>query len=90
MAVDHGAVDNGASMPPSQLSALSPREAQILALSSSGLTNREIASQLCVSVHAVKFHLAAVYRKLNVANRTQAASAYFHSLGGTGATEAGA
>ena len=80
MAVDHEAVSGGAPVRGSQLSTLSPREAQILALSSSGLTNREIASQLCVSIHAVKFHLAAVYRKLNVANRTQAASAYFRSL----------
>lgn len=85
MAVDHDALGDGAPVPVSQLSTLSPREAEILALTSSGLTNREIASQLCVSVHAVKFHLAAVYRKLNVANRTQAASAYFRGLGEPGA-----
>lgn len=38
-----------------------------------GLTNVEIARDLGVSVHAVKFHLASVYRKLGVANRTEAA-----------------
>jgi DNA-binding NarL/FixJ family response regulator len=41
-----------------------------------GLTNLEIAHGLHVTVHAVKFHLAAVYRKMGVANRTEAASVY--------------
>ena len=51
---------------------LSPREAEVLDLVSLGLTNQQIAAQLHVSVHAVKFHLAGVYRKLGVANRTEA------------------
>jgi DNA-binding CsgD family transcriptional regulator len=38
-----------------------------------GLTNAQIAEILGVTVHAVKFHLAAVYRKLGVTNRTEAA-----------------
>ena len=37
-----------------------------------GLTNMQIASQLSVSTHAIKFHLAGVYRKLGVRNRTEA------------------
>ena len=52
--------------------ALSPREADVLALASRGLTNRQIAAELHVTVHAVKFHLAGVYRKLGVSNRTEA------------------
>jgi DNA-binding NarL/FixJ family response regulator len=51
---------------------LSPREAEVLALASLGLTNPQIAARLEVTVHAVKLHLAAVYRKLGVANRTEA------------------
>ena len=51
---------------------LSPREADVLALASRGLTNRQIAAELHVTVHAVKFHLAGVYRKLGVSNRTEA------------------
>jgi DNA-binding CsgD family transcriptional regulator len=74
------AAGNAVPTPATELSLLSPRETEILVLTSSGLTNREIARQLSVSVHAVKFHLAAVYRKLHVANRTEAASAYFRSL----------
>lgn len=50
-----------------------------------GLTNREIGARLHVSTHAVKFHLASVYRKLGVANRTQAAVAY--RLGALGEPE---
>ena len=51
---------------------LSPRETEVLDLASLGLTNQQIAARLNVSVHAVKFHLAGVYRKLGVANRTEA------------------
>lgn len=52
---------------------LSPREAEVLEMATHGLTNTQIARDLGVSVHAVKFHLASVYRKLGVANRTEAA-----------------
>jgi DNA-binding NarL/FixJ family response regulator len=51
---------------------LSPREVQVLDLAALGLTNQQIATRLEVTVHAVKFHLAGVYRKLGVANRTEA------------------
>jgi DNA-binding NarL/FixJ family response regulator len=56
--------------------ALSPRETEVLALLPLGLTNSEIAAQLRVTVHAVKFHLAGIYRKLGVANRAEATAAY--------------
>jgi DNA-binding NarL/FixJ family response regulator len=52
---------------------LSRRELEVLRLASGGSTNHEIGEQLGLSVHAVKFHLASVYRKLGVANRTEAA-----------------
>jgi len=42
-------------------------------MASKGLTNPEIASRLAISVHGVKFHLASIYRKLGVTNRTEAA-----------------
>ena len=61
---------------------LTPREMQVLELASRGLTNGEVAAGLNVSVHAVKFHLAAIYRKLGVANRTEAAGAYLRSSAG--------
>jgi DNA-binding NarL/FixJ family response regulator len=58
---------------------LSPRESEVLRLASGGLSNTQIASRLSVTSHAVKFHLSSVYRKLGVANRTQASSFYLIS-----------
>lgn len=60
---------------------LSARELEVLEMMSMGFTNAEIAEQLDVSVHAVKFHLAAIYRKLGVTNRTEATSMYMNRLG---------
>jgi len=61
------------------LGRLSPRELEVLEMTSFGLTNAEIAVRLQVSVHAVKFHLAAIYRRLGVANRTEAAVTYLRA-----------
>jgi DNA-binding CsgD family transcriptional regulator len=58
---------------------LSPRELEVLEMTSLGLTNAQMAARLNVTMHAVKFHLAAIYRKLGVVNRTEAAVAYLRS-----------
>jgi DNA-binding NarL/FixJ family response regulator len=60
---------------------LSPREAQVMQLMREGMTNRQIASHLSVTVHAVKFHLASIYRKLGVHNRTEATVAFLQATG---------
>lgn len=52
---------------------LSRREQEILELMSEGETNREIAARLFLSPYTVKQHTTAVYRKLGVRNRTEAA-----------------
>jgi DNA-binding NarL/FixJ family response regulator len=54
---------------------LTKRELDILALLAEGRSNREISRHLYLSEKTVKAHLAAVFRKLNVTNRTQAAMA---------------
>ncbi len=59
---------------------LTPREAEVLQLIARGLTNAQVAPELNVTVHAVKFHLASIYRKLGVTNRTEAASLFFQHL----------
>lgn len=59
--------------------ALSPREHEVMQAISLGLTNRQAAEQLCVSVHAIKFHLASIYRKLGARNRTEAAAMFFRA-----------
>jgi DNA-binding NarL/FixJ family response regulator len=52
---------------------LTQREHDILALLSEGRSNRSIAQNLYLSEKTVKAHLAAIFRKLGVTNRTQAA-----------------
>lgn len=59
---------------------LSRREAEVLEMAARGMTNAQIAEKLSVSVHAVKFHLAAVYRKLRAANRTEAVVLYLRAV----------
>jgi DNA-binding NarL/FixJ family response regulator len=51
---------------------LTGRELEILQLVASGSTNSEVAGKLWVTEQTVKFHLRNIYRKLDVANRTQA------------------
>ena len=52
--------------------ALTPREAEILALLGEGLGNKEIAVRLGISEHTVKTHVTAIYEKLGAANRAEA------------------
>ena len=52
---------------------LTQREQDILVLLAEGRSNRDIAGRLFLSEKTVKAHLAAVFRKLGVTNRTQAA-----------------
>jgi two-component system response regulator DegU len=52
---------------------LTQREHDILALLAEGRSNRSIAQHLYLSEKTVKAHLASVFRKLGVTNRTQAA-----------------
>ncbi len=52
---------------------LTPREAEVLALIATGMTNAEIAKQLFISPHTVKNHVTNIYKKLEVDDRTQMA-----------------
>jgi DNA-binding CsgD family transcriptional regulator len=61
---------------------LSRREREVLQMTALGLTNGQIAERLGVTVHAIKFHLASIYRKLGVANRTEAAVLYLRGARG--------
>ena len=69
-----------------QLTSLSRRELEVLSMTATGRTNVEIATAIGVTVHAVKFHLASVYKKLGVANRTEAAAFYLLERVPPGAT----
>jgi NarL family two-component system response regulator LiaR len=51
---------------------LRDREREILALLSTGMSNRDIADSLFLSENTVRSHLKSVFRKLGVSNRSQA------------------
>ncbi len=60
---------------------LTDRELEILRLVAQGHTNARIARELWVTEQTVKFHLSNTYRKLGVANRTEASRyAYVNDL----------
>lgn len=56
-----------------EMSSLSEREKDVLNLIAKGRSNNEIADNLFISVRTVKFHASAIFAKLNVKNRTEAA-----------------
>src|ERR1700691_3194227 len=67
--------------PLEQKISLSPRHHQILALIAQGMRNEEIASELELSPNTIKFHIQALYLRLEVRNRVQAANQYAQITG---------
>lgn len=55
-----------------QLNELSKRELMVLELISNGLSNKEIADELSVTIHTIKTFASSLFRKLEVRNRTEA------------------
>ncbi len=51
---------------------LSARELEVLQLIGQGMSNREIADKLVISLRTVKKHVENIYGKLDVKNRSQA------------------
>ena len=56
-----------------KLPELSPREDEVLRLLATGETNRQIAKRLFVAEETIKSHVASIFRKLEVSDRTRAA-----------------
>jgi two-component system nitrate/nitrite response regulator NarL len=63
---------------------LSPRHRQILALIADGRRNDEIAAELGLSPNTIKFHIRALYSRLGVRNRVEAANRYAQMSSGAG------
>jgi DNA-binding NarL/FixJ family response regulator len=57
---------------PGRSAGLSPREAEILALITQGLSNQEIADRAYLSINSVKTYIRSGYRKIGVERRSQA------------------
>ena len=55
------------------LKLLTPRERQIALLAARGLTNRQIATEIGLSINTVSNHLKRVYAKIEVSSRTELA-----------------
>lgn len=64
---------------------LSPRQGEIMDLVSAGLTNKDIANRLGLTSGTVKQHLAAIFRKLGVSNRTWAVAMWREAAPANGA-----
>lgn len=62
------------------LASLTPQQYKVLVMFSDGLLNKQIAYELGVSEATIKAHATAIFRKLDVRNRTQAVIA-LQSLG---------
>lgn len=79
MALEKGVEDvkagtgaGGKFSPENPLSHLTPRERQVLSLLIEGQSNKAIADRLGLKPITAAFHVRGIFRKLNVANRTEA------------------
>lgn len=71
-AINH---QNGSQDPtgvPSAEMELTHRQVEILQLVARGFSNKELAERLSVSVHTIKYHLGAIFQRLQLKNRDQA------------------
>ncbi len=59
-------------MPPKQTGELSKREIEVLRLATRGLSNRDIAKELGLSIRTVQAHITRASKKLQVSSRTEA------------------
>ena len=54
---------------------LTPSERRVARMAAQGMSNKELAQALFVTVKAVEVHLSSVYRKLQISSRAQLAQA---------------
>ena len=72
LAGDHETSVGGAGDWPGRDAGLSPREAEVIALITQGLSNQEIADRAFLAINTVKTYIRSAYRKIGVERRTQA------------------
>jgi DNA-binding NarL/FixJ family response regulator len=66
------ALARGDHWPQQAVETLTDREKEVLTLLAQGLTNKDIAQSLFLSVRTIETHLRNIYGKLNVSSRTEA------------------
>jgi DNA-binding CsgD family transcriptional regulator len=66
--------------------ALTPSERRVARVAAEGMSNKELAQALFVTVKAVEVHLSSVYRKLQISSRGQLAEALAGSHDAPGAS----
>jgi NarL family two-component system response regulator LiaR len=69
---DHETSVGGAGDWPGRSAGLTSREAEILALITQGLSNKEVAARAFIGMNSVKTYIRSTYHKINVTSRTQA------------------
>jgi two-component system nitrate/nitrite response regulator NarL len=74
-AADTSAAGNQSTASPAPASQLTERQIEVLKEVRGGLSNKEISHRLGIAEKTVKAHVAAIFKALNVVNRTQAANA---------------
>ncbi len=77
------AADRNAEGGPRSLSQLTDRQIDVLRFLKDGLSNKEISANLGIAEKTVKVHIAAIFKTLNVVNRTQAAKFLHETPGAT-------
>ena len=70
--VEQGAPPKGSCHSEVLRTGLTPRELEVLGLIGAGLTNQEIADQLCISLNTVKTYIRCAYQRLGTGRRSQA------------------
>jgi DNA-binding NarL/FixJ family response regulator len=71
--LDHASVTAEAKAASAGLASLTPQQFRVLTMVCDGLLNKQIAYELGVSEATIKAHVTAIFRKLDVRTRTQAA-----------------
>ena len=51
---------------------LSDREKEVLKMAARGMSNKDIADNLCISIRTVQGHINSIFHKLGVGSRTEA------------------
>lgn len=65
----------------SAVSQLTPQERAVADLVAAGLTNKEVAAQMFISVKTVQYHLTRIYSRLGIRSRSELAAAYVPRAG---------